>query len=235
MSGRTVVVITVYAIVMLGLGHLVGSGFSVEVKWVVSGFPSRIWMGNVSSWGWLDVAARVWGKGFTRVWVNATTAPIAVASGFTSGLDCSQSNGGYLCTGVGFVYEPRGFVEELITWGNATRYYYAGWIHVAVYSVIQSMFMGVIMAPLASLLTGLYGLRGRGARVLAATAAVGAMAFILGFETGVAYLPRGLTVLDDAVHRIALASLACSLACLALGYRLPETFRRRARTVAGRV
>jgi hypothetical protein len=231
----TAIVLIVYVLVMYSIGFLVGNGYSVDLKTPVIGKPVRLTMDSLKA-RYTHVAAHIWGLAYEAKAVNATASNPIVLRGyhFTIGnVECRRVAGTentYKCSGKGYILYPIGFREEFIRRGERTRYYYAGYVDAALYSVHQAYYSALLLAPIVAGLA-VYALAKLGWRSklkLAVKAGIGVTAYVAGVIVGLLEVPDILApYLNQPLVEAAAAGILTILGAAGIAFQAATGWRRR--------
>ena len=142
------------------IGHYIGSGYTVEMRYFVWSKPSRLSIANFSVPQQHPVML-VSGPAYERVFIN-TSKPLKFSSPpHTEGnISCRvvAGYGYYECYGTGYIFEPIGRMMEIISGNEVTKYYYSGvaagpaGTYVILYGYKFSLFMIVFAVPVVYVL-----------------------------------------------------------------------------------
>ncbi len=230
----TPIILAVYLLSMYAVGFLTGNGYSVDLREPVVGKPTKLSLEDLGA-SYTHVAARVWGPAYEAQAVNATAQPLLVKGyHFTvGGLECERVVGTsdtYQCRGSGYILYPVGYREEFIRRGERTRYYYAGWLDAALYSIHQAYYSALLLAPIAAGL-GVYALAKlgfRSARLLAVKAGLGAAAYAAGVVAGLREVPGLLApYLHKPLIEASIVGIIAALGAMGLAFQAATGWRRR--------
>ena len=123
-----VFMIAILILAYIYIGYLIGTGYTLEVRFFVSSRPSKLSISNFSS-PEIHPAMLISGLAYDKVKINASSvmrfySPPHVEGNVTCRIVAGENY--YECTGEGYVYVFRGRELEIITNNNVSRYYYGG-------------------------------------------------------------------------------------------------------------
>lgn len=123
-----VLLVLTLALVYMYIGYLIGTGYTLEVRFFISSRPSKLSISNFSSPD-IHPAMLVSGLAYDKIKINTSNvmrfyAPPHVEGNVTCRLIAGKNY--YECKGEGYVYVFRGRELEIVVDNNVSRYYYGG-------------------------------------------------------------------------------------------------------------